>query len=202
MYRSTIGASRAANSSLARENGAVRFALLAIAAIAGAALQVASGSSSPAAPVRHVPCGEAIATTKFPYGRGRGIDYRLVLGVVSAPPAYLPRIYRADDPERKRGWPFWRKQGMVVRNSGESVAIRVPRAWRTRAAITWGNGGSNEPFASILLAGCGSDRTQGRAYGGGFYLRSRAACVPLTFRVGRRAATLRFGINRRCGSSS
>jgi hypothetical protein len=179
----------------------VRFALLAIVAIAGAALQVASGSSSPAAPVRRVPCGEAIATTKFPYVTAAG-DYRLVLGVVSAPPAYLPRIYRADSPERKRGWPFWRKQGIIVRNSGESVAISVPSAWRTRAGIVWGNGGTGEPFTSVLLVGCGSDRTRGRAYAGGFYLRSRAACVPLMFRVGRRAATVRFGINRRCGPSS
>ena len=176
----------------------MRFALLVIAAITGPMLHAASVSSSPAAPVRRVPCNEAIASTKFPYGRDREGGYRLVLGVISAPPAYLPRIYKAGDAERRRGWLFWRKQGMVVRNSGESVAISVPRAWRTRAAIVWGNGGTGEPFVSVLLVGCGSDRTRGRAYAGGFYLRSRAACVPLTFRVGSRDGTLRFGVNRRC----
>ena len=36
------------------------------------------------------------------------------------------------------------------------------------------------------------------AYAGGFYLRSRSACVPLKFRVGRRAKTVRFGLGKRC----
>ena len=40
--------------------------------------------------------------------------------------------------------------------------------------------------------------SQGYAYSGGFFLRSRAACVPLVFRVGSRSAVVRFGVGRRC----
>jgi hypothetical protein len=40
---------------------------------------------------------------------------------------------------------------------------------------------------------------QGFAYSGGFFLRSPGACLPLTFRVGQRSATVRFGLGRRCG---
>jgi hypothetical protein len=66
-----------------------------------------------------------------------------------------------------------------------------------RAAIIWGNG-NYDPASSLRIAGCGSDPNVGNAYAGGFYLRSRSACLPLTFRVGRRSATIRFGIGRRC----
>ncbi len=66
-------------------------------------------------------------------------------------------------------------------------------------AIIWGNG-NYDAGSSIQLAGvCGTrDTGVGNAYAGGFYLRSRTACVPLVFRVGDRSATLRFGIGRRC----
>jgi hypothetical protein len=134
--------------------------------------------------------------TRFPYLGNRQPEhrYRLVLGVVSVPPAYLAQIV----PTGEWPWRYWRKQGLVVRASGESVTISVPAAWRSRAAIAWGYGGKGEPFSSVRIAGCGSDKTSGRAYSGGFYLRSRSACVPLIFRVGPRSATVRFGLGQRC----
>ena len=110
------------------------------------------------------------------------------------PPAYMAQIV----PTGERPWRYWRKQGLVVRASGESVTISVPAAWRSRVAIAWGYGGRGEPFSSLRIAGCGSDKTSGRAYSGGFYLRSRSACVPLLFRVGTRSVTVRFGLGQRC----
>jgi hypothetical protein len=173
----------------------VRFALVAIAAVAGAsAIAATGGPATSTSPERRVPCDEAIASTRFPYIGSRTNSYRLVLGAVSVPPAYMAQIERTDDPS----WRYWHKQGMVVRNSGETVTISVPRAWRSRAAIAWGYGGHGEPFRSVVLVGCGSEKSRGRAYSGGFYLRARAACVPLTFRVGKRTATVRFGVGRRC----
>jgi hypothetical protein len=65
-------------------------------------------------------------------------------------------------------------------------------------AISWGNGG-NGVFQSIRLAGCTYGRDVGDAYAGGFFLRTRADCVPLVFRVGTRSTVVRFGIGRRCG---
>jgi hypothetical protein len=73
-------------------------------------------------PARTVPCSEAIATTRFPY-QDRERRYRLILGVVSLP-TYLEQIVPSPDPR----WPYWRKQGLVVRASGETVTITVPRA--------------------------------------------------------------------------
>jgi len=148
-----------------------------------------------AEPARTVPCNEVIDRTSFPYLGSRNFRYRLVLDVVSAPPAYLGQI------ESTPGsyWRYWRKQGLVVRASGLPVTITVPRNWRTRAAIAWGYGGKGEPFSSVRIAGCGSNPEVGNAYSGGFYLRFRAACVPLVFRVGSRTRTVRFGLGRVCG---
>jgi len=143
---------------------------------------------------RRVPCSEAISATAFPYVGDRTHRYRLVLGVVSAPPAFMSQIVRGDSP----AWPHWHKEGIVVRNSGETVTVSVPHAWRNRAAIAWGYGGHGEPFQSVVLVGCGLQKTRGRAYSGGFYLRAHAACVPLTFRVGKRTSTVRFGLGRHC----
>jgi hypothetical protein len=155
------------------------------------AVLAAVAGTSGAAPQRTVPCNEAIDTTVFPY---RAAGYRLVLGVVSAPPAYLWQVVSTGDDD----WPYWRKQGLIVRAGSRPVTVSVPAAWRARAAIAWGYGGKGEPFSSVRLATCGSGSSKGNAYSGGFYLRARSACVPLVFRVGDRTATVRFGLDRRC----
>jgi hypothetical protein len=160
------------------------------AVLVGLVLVAAAGSApTNASPVRTVPCAEIIDSTRFPYAA-----YRTLLGSVSVPPAYLPQVVaRGDLP-----WAYWRKAGLVVRAGSASVTVSVPRAWRSRAAITWGN--RTGIVKSLRLAGCPGARSIGHAYAGGFFLRSRSACVPLTFRVGRRSATVRFGIGRRCVS--
>ena len=153
-----------------------------------AATGVAAARASAAAR-RTVPCSEAIMHVRFPYGYG----YRLVLGAASAPPATLRQIVPSD----QKPWRYWRKAGLVVTGSAP-VSISVPQAWRTRLAITWGN----RPgiFSALRIAGCPPAQgvEQGRAYAGGFYLKERSACVPLTVRVGARSATVRFGLGRRC----
>jgi hypothetical protein len=125
-------------------------------------------------------------------GSGRAGGYRVVLGVVSVPPAYEPQVVRS----LRRSWPFWRKAGLVVRGDAGPVLVSVPKAWRTRAAITWGNSGI---VSRLRIARCPALQPKvWNAYAGGFYLRSRSACVPLTFRVGQRAKTVRFGLAKRC----
>jgi hypothetical protein len=136
-----------------------------------------------------VPCSDIIHTSKFPYETGR---YRLVLGSLSVPPAYLRQVVRIDE----RPWAYWRKAGLVVRAGAAAVTITVSSAWRARAAITWGNHGG--PASSLRIARCGGPATVGHAYAGGFYLRARAACVPIMFQVGSRRTTVRFGVGRRC----
>jgi hypothetical protein len=159
-----------------------------------ASLAAMATSGSPPAQ-RTVPCAEIIDSTRFPYLGGSRPQqrYRLVLGSVSVPPAYLKQIVAT----RERPWRYWRKAGLVVRADGTAVVISVPKAWRKRAAIAWGYGGHG-PFSSLRIAGCRGDPHEGNAYSGGFYLRSSSACVPLVFRVGARSATVRFGLGRRC----
>ncbi len=151
--------------------------------------------SSPTPAQRTVPCSESIDTTQFPYlGNSQPQQrYRLVLGAVSVPPAYLEQVIATHE----QPWRYWHKAGIVVRANGQPVTVTVPASWRTRVAITWGNGGHGV-LSSLRIAGCGTNRQTGNAYAGGFYLRSSSACVPLTFTVGARSATVRFGIGRRC----
>jgi len=118
---------------------------------------------------------------------------RVVLGVVAAPPAYIPQTVASGD----RRWPYWSKSGLVVRADSQPVFVSVPRRWRKRAAIGWGN---VDAVGALRIASCPPSSSLGRwnPYAGGFYLRSRAACVPLTFRMGGRSATVRFGVGKRC----
>ena len=162
---------------------------LALAAVAAAS----SRSLAPSAP-RHVPCGEIIDATKWPYlgNRDPRYRYRSVLRVVAVPPAYMSQVVHLRDGV----WPYWRKAGLVVRAGRGPVTVSIPPAWRKRAAITWG--GNTGIVSSLRIALCGSDSSQGNAYAGGFYLRSRSACLPLIFRAGRRSTTVRFGLGRRC----
>jgi hypothetical protein len=118
---------------------------------------------------------------------------RVVLGVVSAPPAYIPQTVASGESR----WPYWSKSGIVVRANSRPVLVSVPAAWRKRAAISWGDA----PTASALVfPSCPPSSSLGdwNPYAGGFHLRSRSACVPLVFRVGERTATVRFGVGRRC----
>lgn len=121
---------------------------------------VTTPAASTAAVGRTVACGDAIGLTKFPYlGNSRPENrYRQVLGVVAVPPAYMRQVVSSS----QKLWPYWHKQGLVIRATGESVTVTVPKLWRRRAAITWGNGG--DPVSSLRIAGCAASRTVGRAY--------------------------------------
>lgn len=154
----------------------------------------ASAWSAAASNTRTVPCDERIAQTKFPYlGNSRSaFQYRTLLDAVSVPPAYARQVV----PTFEQPWAYHRKAGLIVRANGVSVTVSVPKPWRNRVAISWGN----KPgyFTSVRIAGCGSRPAVGNAYAGGFSLRSASACVPLIFGVGRRTATVRFGLGKRC----
>ena len=164
--------------------------LLAVGVLAGAAF-----ASAPSSTERAVPCNEVILATKWPYVGNRNPvhRYRTVLDAVSVPPAFLQQVV----PTGEKPWSHWRKAGLVVRATAPTITITVPKAWRARAAIAWGYGGTGI-HSTLSLTGCGSDPTTGNAYSGGFYFSAPSACVPLIIRVGGRSATVRFGVGRRC----
>jgi hypothetical protein len=142
------------------------------------------------APVRAAPsCDEIIDHTSFPF---RGSGYRPVLGAVAVPPVFIPQVVETGDAP----WTHWSKSGMVVRAGVGPVTVSVPAAWRTRAAITWGNAGP--PAATVTFPRCGGRSNVGYAFAGGFYLRAPSGCIPLVVRAGGRSRLVHFGLARHC----
>ncbi len=155
------------------------------------ALLVLSGPTASAAPAGTAPvtCESIIQ----PGGSYTWRPTRVVLGVVSVPPAYIPQTVRAGEGR----WPYWSKSGLVVRAGSPPVVVQVAKKFWPRAAIEWGDGG---PAGALRIETCPLPGSLGdwNAYSGGFLLRARSACVPLVFRVGGKTATVRFGVGRRC----
>ena len=116
---------------------------------------------------------------------------RVVLGVASVPPAYIPQVVRYPHD----GWRYWSKSGLFVQAGNRPLRISVPKAWRTRVAFEWGTGG---PVAELRFAACSPPPTYWNAFAGGFSLNTRSACVPLVFQVGQERRTVRFGVGRHC----
>jgi hypothetical protein len=140
-----------------------------------------------------VPCREITAGTAPAPGQ---VGVQTALGVIAvAAPAYDP--HPAVPVQSAGRWTYWMKGGVGVRLGTYTITVTVAKAWRSRAAISWGTG----PIVSSLrFSGCSTAPQVRRwnAYVGGFYLRAPSACVPLVFSVGQRSTTVRFGIGRRC----
>jgi hypothetical protein len=151
-------------------------------------------SSASSVDGRTVPCSDIIDFTKFPYVGDRRPEYRYrqLLGLISVPPALMQQVV----PTGRKPWAYWHKQGLVIGATRITVTVTVPKSSRKRAAITWGNG--VRPVSSLTFEACGGSPKIGHAYAGGFLLRSPSACIPLIFRVGKRSATVRFGVGQRC----
>lgn len=160
----------------------------ALTAVLGLALAAVATAGPGRAPT--VSCEDIIV----PGGAFEWRPKRVVLGVVAVPPAYIPQTVESGGGR----WPYWSKAGMVVQAESAPVTVTVPDAWRRRAAIGWGN---VDAAANLRFASCpDSSSLRGwNPYSGGFLLRARSVCVPLTFRVGSRIATVRFGVGKRCG---
>ena len=164
----------------------MRSAAVSIIVLALLALAVVAAEAGSSPPI--VSCADVILRVKS----GHEAGYRVVLGIVSVPPAHLRQVV----PTHTRPWRYWRKAGLVVHAGSAGVTVSVPVAWRRRAAITWGN--QTGVVSSLRIAGCPLPARVWNAYAGGFYLRDRSACVPLIFRVGRRTRVIRFGIGGTC----
>jgi hypothetical protein len=161
-----------------------------IVAPALAALTGVAARSAPAPPST-VSCESIVLLL----GSGEDGNRRVVLGVVSVPPAYLPQTF----PRRVERWRYWTKAGLGIRGGSPSVSVSVPKPWRSRVGIGWGGAyGSSLRFASCPAY---ESENPWNGYSGGFFLRGRSACVPLIIRVGQRSETVRFGVGRRCPAS-
>jgi hypothetical protein len=134
-----------------------------------------------------VSCNNVIASTRKPDS-----EERVVLGSFGAPP---PRIQRAANGQGN-GWQYFAKTGVQVEAGSLPVTVSVAPAFRHRAAISWGNA---QPIVqTVRFASCRATATRWDAYAGGFFLRSRTACIPLVVRIGSRSKTVRVGIGKSC----
>jgi hypothetical protein len=147
----------------------------------------ASARQARQAPVSVVSCNNVIASTRKPDS-----EERVVLGSFGAPPQ---RIQRGAD-DQGSGWQYFAKSGVEIKAGVGPVTVSVATADRDRVAISWGNG------LAIVQAQrftpCGSSALPWHAYAGGFYLRSRTACIPLVIKVGSRSKTIRVGVGKSC----
>ena len=133
-----------------------------------------------------VRCASTVFSSRFPVP-----GLRVVLDVASVSPAYVKQVVPTD----RRPWTYWQKDPLFTRDGSPPMVISVAKGWRNRVGITWGD----SPIASTLrIRSCPPLVGGARGWAGGFYLRSRAACVPLIFRVGSRSATVYFGLGRGC----
>ena len=157
-------------------------------ALAVAALALTAATTSAASGPRLVRCESIVQ----PVGTFSWKPERVVLGVAAVPPAYIPQTAETG----AEPWRYWSKSGLVIKANSPPVDVSVPYRWRERVAIGWGDrNGSHLRFAPCPPSSALGDWNP---YTGGFYLRSRAACVPLTFTVARRSTTVRFGVGKRC----
>jgi hypothetical protein len=164
-------------------------AVLTVVVVAGLAVSVSAVAAQPAGRAV-VGCGDVIGQQAVGTLNGS----RVVLGRVSVAP---PRIQRGAS-SGIGSWKYFSKWGTAI-HAGTSVTVSVPPAWRRRVAITWG---SSTPIVSTLrFASCaslGGTKQPWNAYPGGFFTDTPRACVPLTFTIGRRSRTVRFGIGKSC----
>src|SRR5437868_15512575 len=96
---------------------------LAAVGLVGPAFVAALLSPKAAAPISSgarplVPCDEIILDTKFPY---RTDGYRIVLGDLAVPPAYLRQVVATG----RTPWTHWRKAGLVGRAGSPRVIVTV-----------------------------------------------------------------------------
>jgi hypothetical protein len=124
-----------------------------------------------------------------------GDGWRVVLGVISMPSASHPL---ESEPESGLGvWKYFAKAGVGIRRGRATVTVTVPKPWRSRVGIGWGN--RTVILSSIRFSGCpGSTSPSWSAYAGGFYLRRHTACVPLVVGDGHRTTTVRIAIDWTC----
>jgi hypothetical protein len=138
-------------------------------ALAGAVLIVACTarpgmSATGSHPAAQPPVAASADGCQLPVGNEPSPEGEIVLGIISLGPDFLqPAV-----PVHQRWWRYWQKHGLWIRAGHQAVTITVPRAWRNRAAITWG---VNVGIASTLrLPGCPAGRGTWNGYAGGFYL--------------------------------
>ncbi len=141
----------------------------------------------PAATFIPTACGHftsARVSTGVPSG------YRVILGDVAVPPAYVgPMLPNGNGP-----WRYWRKVVFGVRGGSPPLTLSVLADQQYDAAIDLEFDGTGSVFH---LPGCPPSHWWHVAVGG-FYLKAPTACLALQVQVAQQSAIVLFGLGRPC----
>lgn len=181
-------------------NRVPRWLFMAAALLAGGGTVLITGQARPA---RVTPAAQtapiSAACAEFTNLSGISIPagFRVILGDGAVPPAYLgPQQRGAGSGPFRFGW----KTGFSFRGGGLPVTISVPAAWRGRLALFGPSSNGFGTVSRLRLPGC-PRKGAWNTYVSAFFLHTPSGCVPLDVAVGRRAATVWFGLGRHCPAS-
>jgi hypothetical protein len=164
----------------------VRVALLVALAVSVVAPPYPAAASQ-VTPITPLHCADVIEGSDPPFP-----GYSKVLDRVWLPTRQtLASVQLVDPPAPSALW--WSKQGLVIKAKA-TLTLTVPKAWRGRLAIGWGN--PAQPSEMVTVSGC---NVGGRwlAYAGGYWV-SKPACVPLIVQSARRRKVVHVGVGAAC----
>ena len=176
--------------------GALVAVLLLAAGCGGTSESAPAPTTAPAAPASTLPlvsCDDSIGGARY---SGTDDGARIVLGVISVPPAY---VAEAAAPGGAPGWKYSAPADFVVRSEQPPFDVSVPKEWRDRVAISFGG---TKPVPALRIPTCPNNGLPWNAFAVVFSLQERTACVPLTVAVGGKSETVRFGLGVRCPKAS
>jgi hypothetical protein len=86
---------------------------------------------------------------------------------------------------------------------GKPFEVVVPRAWRNRAAVDWGNDGPRRITDHLQVRGCTPVGAHGKwlVYPGGIWV-ARPACVPIVVKTATSSRTVHVSVGARCTPTS
>lgn len=164
--------------------------LLASGLVVVVALGCTQGAGSPVDVAEEVvlACGDAIdRTSALPEA------YAEIAGVAALPAADRSaplQVSASPDPVL----PFFAKTGLLVRPSAAFLIV-VPEEYRDRAAIGWGNAGTETH--RLVVPGCPSELDDWLVFAGGFAVTAEA-CIELEVLAGSESERVSIGVGAPC----
>jgi hypothetical protein len=163
----------------------------------------AAGSVRPVPPTRAAPVtGADPLTCEGPIDVLDRLEPTMhsVSGVVAVDTDHTLQAAPSGESDPRRA--LFAKTALVVR-FGKPFEVVVPRAWRSRAAVDWGNDGPRQITDHLQVRGCTPVGAHGKwlVYPGGFYVAERA-CVPLVVKTPTSSRTVHVSVGTRCAPTS
>jgi len=158
--------------------------------------RVVTAVQTPAAVVR---CGTSVGSSTE-----AGKDRTVVLGRVGVTTRQTLQVSRSGETDPSAA--LFAKDGLLVKEN-LPVQLIVPRAWRNRLSIEWGNSGLTD---HLRVERCPGSEGRGafnseepgphlpwNAWAGGYFV-PKASCVPLIVKAGGVTRRVRIGVGTRC----